>query len=232
MAIAFDAVSKPASPGYVIGLSSISWSHTCTGSNGLLVVLVNVDDAGGTQDRNPAVTYNSVSMTRANLGGANDRFVDAGGRKLYYFYLLNPSTGSNTIAVTCDTAPSILVATAASYTGVNQSGQPDAGPATANSSGVSISTNVTTVADNSWFIAGLLDNFGTVSDLTMTSGTKRDTAVDNGLAMGDNPKTPAGVDTISFNATSGYNLSIWGYSFSPDTGGGSPAINYNFFPFF
>jgi hypothetical protein len=127
MAIAFDAHTASA---------ATTWSHTCTGSN--LVLYVGLFDSAGVT----AVTYALAPMTKAASVG-----VGGGASTIDVWYLLGPATGTNSVVVAGGSPSSNH---SASYTGVSQSGFPDASN-TANPSGsASVGTSLTTVAANTW----------------------------------------------------------------------------------
>src|SRR6478752_2205791 len=84
--------------------STISWSHTCTGSNRYLVVFFNINGRIPT-----TVTYNGVAMTQlATVATRNS-----------CFGLINPATGSNTIAASWGSSVAASCISV-SLTGVNQ----------------------------------------------------------------------------------------------------------------
>lgn len=149
MSIAFDASSSTNGN----NVASISWTHTCTGSNRILIV--GVAGSNGAS----AVTYNSVSMTQAiNVG------YGAGGENSSLWYLVNPATGANTIVVTTVIHTNIAGG-AASFTGVNQI-SPINATQSASGSGTSATLNITPTVDSSWVI----DNLGLATNLTPTAG--------------------------------------------------------------
>lgn len=122
MALAFDATSNS---GNKSSVSSYSWSHTCTGSNLILVVGITAENASDTgQMLVDGVTYNGVAMTKAN---DQDTTVTPGGSSNYssIWYLKNPATGANSIAVTHHGTVVASVGMAVSYTGADQTTQPD-----------------------------------------------------------------------------------------------------------
>lgn len=136
MAIAFDA----ASGNFVNPGTSLTVSHTCTGSD--LALVVAVTDISGASVVS-GVTYNSVAMTKVDEIGANRAFT--------LWYLTAPDTGAHDIVVTAGSSTYIGLA-AASYTGVLQTGQPEV---EFESSGASpLALGLTTLTDNSWVIAG------------------------------------------------------------------------------
>lgn len=143
MAIAFVASADGGNNGG--STNSLTFSYTCgSGSNRLLIVVITGDYAA--HDDITGVTYNSVAMTLAVKKIASGSTT----RNVYIYYLLNPASGSHSVAIS-STANHYLLAGAADYTGVLQSGQPDA---TATNDSVSnattLTTSITTVADNAW----------------------------------------------------------------------------------
>jgi len=95
---AFDA-SSSSSSGFS---SSLTFSHTCTGSDRALFVAV------CTQFAVSGVTYDDVPLTAVESGDARQRL----------YALLAPSTGTHNIVVSNDLGE--VSAVAASYTGVDQ----------------------------------------------------------------------------------------------------------------
>jgi hypothetical protein len=214
-AIAFDAATN----GGNSTTGTLSWTHTTTGSNRLLVVgfkgdsTLSLDDISG-------VTYNGVAMTAIYTGqtAGSDRFY-------YLYYLLNPASGANTVQITAFNAH-YLFGASASYTGVQQSGQPDAMNSNSGTATGSLTTSVTTVADNSWVVM-----FGVVSndDGTLAAGTgatERVATDFNAGALFDSnaSKTPAGSYSMTWTTPgSSYNKGSLLVSFSPAGGGGATA---------
>jgi len=144
MAIAFDTSLD--------GTTNASFSYTCTGSNGLLIAWVR---GGVGEADNKSATYNSVAMTKLGYG------VQPTDRSITVFYLLGPATGAHTLAFSGGT---INRTGAASYTGVRQSAQPEAGPTnTTASSGSSFTESVTVATSNSWLIGMMSCVNGTAS---------------------------------------------------------------------
>ena len=181
MAIALDATSTGS-------------THTCTGSNLILFVAVTEQGNPGT----PTATYNGVSMTSLGTQSySNGSFT--------LFYLLNPATGSHTVSVSSGADSKTNVNT--SYTGVKQTGQPDASSSgTNNSATTSLTGSVNTVADNCWVILGVGvqgDGVHNTSLAASTGATSRvlSNSVTLGAGIFDNnaSKTPAG--SVSDSAT-------------------------------
>lgn len=214
MAIAFDAITNTAYK----NSTANTQTHTATGSDGLAVVAV----YAGTSDNVTSVTYNGVSCTLIDkllMTGA------AAGQYIYLYYLTNPATGSQTIQVNSSSNLNGYFSIA-TYTGVNASGQPDASNKGGNSSATSITTSVTTTADNCWLIGFAY------TGATMTAGagtTRRGGSVAGIIEVIDSNSatTPAGSDSLILTHTSNFNGMIIA-SFAPAGGGGGGVIKPQF----
>lgn len=202
-AIAFDATSEGNTTG-----TSYTLAHTTSGTNRLLLVHLLTNN---TTDIITGITYAGVSMSRISAVQT-----DVGGNLFGYVYgLVNPASGTNNIVVSAS-ASSLIGLQDVSYTGVAQTGLPDA---TQNSGGVDITNSwtapVTTVADNAWhFVAIRTGTISTVSgggiNRLNTNFGGVQTTFDSNAAI-----TPAGVHNItgtSANATQNYYISV---SFAP-----------------
>jgi hypothetical protein len=137
MALAYDSAS---------GLQSNSGtvhtlSHTCSGSNRLLVVYVMISNARSIV----SITYGGVDMTLKT-----SKIV---GQSVYVYYLAAPATGANNVVVTIDSS-SYCYPTAVSYTGVDQS-TPTGNAGTSN--GTTPSITLTTTVANAWLVMGVRD---------------------------------------------------------------------------
>lgn len=193
MAIAFDAASNGGA--FASHLNTLSWNHTCTGSNLLLVVGVCLTDSGS----DPTATYNGVSMTKiASQTGSGS------GDRVILFYLINPATGTHSVTIT-ETGTLVSSGGGISLTGVKQSAQPDASGTTGGNPAPSLA--VTSVADNSWYVdiagiglAGSAVNFNTpVPGLQKVNVNNTVATFGWALAMQVyGPKTPAGSTTLSW----------------------------------
>jgi len=195
MAIAYD--EKVERQGVTPG-TSLSFSHTCGGSNRLLLVGVTIHNATA---KTVAVTYGGVSMTKIGQACTDD------GEYSYLFYLLDPASGANTVAVSWGGGSEYVYCASVSYTGVKQTGQPDA-----NTTGVQNTTNfslsVTTIADNCWTMA-LMTCWD--KDIVAGAGTTLRAVNDNNAtrtysAIFDSnaAKTPAGTSTLTASLAGGH----------------------------
>lgn len=204
MAIAFDT----ASGGHTATTTSLTWSHTCTGVNRILFVGWRT---GGTVT---SVTYNSVAMTVITQ--------DLGVAKVGLAYLINPASGSNTVAINQNNA--FIAGISSSYNGVKQTSQPDSSN-TRNVSGTN-SGNISTtiVAANCWTIA-----VAKASSSAITGGvnaTVRATGDNNEHAILDsNGPLQPGSNTMNFTSAANAEWNEIIASFAPfvEPQGGSTA---------
>lgn len=95
MAVAFGHASSGKNPANV---TSVSWSHDCTGDDMLIVQLAFRD----TDVTGISVTYNSVGMTETGTPSNSANIFT------HVFKLASPSSGSNTIAASWSTATEVL----------------------------------------------------------------------------------------------------------------------------
>lgn len=138
--IAVDATYN----GWVASASSLTYAHTVTGANAVLVVGSWMFNSSATFS---SCTYNGVSMT--NLV---NRTTDGTGGDIRILGLANPATGSNNVVITCSSSKQIF-GNSVSYTGVDQTTPfPDTGTS-GSSSGTSFSISITTTVDQSWVFA-------------------------------------------------------------------------------
>lgn len=129
----------------------VSWSHTCSGTDRLLVV--------GTTHANGAssltgITYNGVAMTMIAQQAGLANLINSA-----LFYMINPPSGTHTITISGGGGSPTIWGAAASFTNADQTTQPDSfAQGQAQSGNPSLSTTV--VANNSMLVAiyNLLDN--------------------------------------------------------------------------
>ncbi len=146
MAIAFDAAGNG---GQTSGSpASISFSHTCTGSNRALVVAAKMDGATPSLYSAPTVTYAGVSMTQVtNYAG------DSVTGRVTTFVLANPASGANNVVITQGaTKGTFLSGVSASYTGVGQVTPTDTNNNSVNAATGTLTATASTVANNDWGI--------------------------------------------------------------------------------
>lgn len=200
MAIAFDASSSTATSN--LGLSSTSFNHTCTGSN--LCLLVSVFNFG-LGDVTTGVTYGGVAMTQLAKVAT-----DATGYQ-YIYGLLAPPTGANAIVATAST-PVNWYLSAASYTGVSQTGLPDASTGVSTSGTTSFSVSVTTVANNCWLVLGLRNSDGTGRTAGANTLVRVTCAASSDMGILDsNGARSIGSNALAYttsNSTNGYHTMV------------------------
>jgi len=142
--VAYDAGSQIAqtsgSP------ATLTWSHTVTGSNTLLLVMVKLDACSGCS--NPTATYNGVAMT---LKQAYQGTTGTG--KIYVFSLPGAATGAHNIVVTQGAVKATFAkGEGISYTGVDQTNPIGANIGTANANTGTLTTTATSDANNQWSV--------------------------------------------------------------------------------
>ena len=229
MSVAFDAVG-PSSSGFTFSNTTSdpspithSWSHSCSGSNRLLLVGVVIGvPAGGAGDGAVTaltVTYNGVSMTsqgRVHSNASTTGFVEL-------FSLINPATGSNTVLVTMTftTGESFSFECGSiSFTGVDQS-TPLGTPVTATGSSSSASVNVSSATGN--MVADLV---GCGSSISSSGQTNRWLAnfLTTSSAGNGAQSTAAGAGTVTMSySVSADDWAIMGVSINA----GSSGTTYN-----
>lgn len=127
------------------GASGYTVAYTVgSGQNRLLVVVFEGDTA---TDDITSVTYAGAGMTLACKIPTN--------RWLYFYFLLNPASGAHNVVISSSSSK-FIIACAADYENVQQSGQPDA--TATNSKGATLpntlASTITTIAQNAWAIMG------------------------------------------------------------------------------
>lgn len=209
--IAYDAKSN----GSATTTSPLTWNHTCTGSDLVLICGFSVDAGSGTETVT-AVTYNSVSMTQ--IGSALNNSTSNSNISLWY--LLNPATGSNQISATLSSIFSVN-GVAISLTGVSAYDT----TATNASSSSPISTSIIPSTNGAW-IVDLINNrstgAGTLTPTTpqivrVTTTNTANNVFDMCTTAGS--QTPQGNSkTFSYTATgTGFDLAHRMATFSPVT---------------
>ncbi len=138
MALAFDAASGANGS----SVSSLTFSHTITGSDPVLSVLTGINNNIAVT----GITYNGVALTQvsgAAQSGVNT-YTDA-------WLIIGPATGANNVVVTWASAGSRTCAIGISLSGGHQTTQPDIGGG-ATATGTSVSTTLSLTADQCWGI--------------------------------------------------------------------------------
>lgn len=204
MAIAFDASTNPT----YVNAATHTFSHTCTGSDGILWVLC--WRRSGTAVS--GVTYNGVSMT--SLGTEILAGTGSGNQYLTMWYLGAPATGANNVVVTSSSGATEHIDGAVSYTGASATGIPDATNSLTATTQANTTATVTSSADNCWAL--MFMRVDAATSVTAGASTTRRAYTVNFTASFDTntAKTPAG--TITVNTThSSASVGWWMASFKP-----------------
>jgi hypothetical protein len=198
--IAHDADSYSGEGGALV--TSLTWNHTCTGSNRLLVIGVLLD-GGGTPGITASATYNGVAMT-VGPDGQVMLATDAS-RFIILFYLVNPDAGTHQVAITFSANVRYPKGGGVSLTGVSQSSPLDAHASAHGTTETTQSLSITTVADNAWIV----DALGTTNPNQLYTVISPQVAAWNSPKYATNtsangsyrgPVTPAGATTDGYTA--------------------------------
>ena len=192
MAIAFDAAAGGAQG----SVTSLTFALTVSGSERVILVGAVIDSG----DDITGITYAGASLTQI----AKVQFPNKSAF-CYLYYRIAPSTGANNVVISASGVTTIW-GQAASYTGADQSSQPDAS-ATNTTTTTSITGTVTTIANNCWAIMfGQCDNDSLTAQAgtTIRSSSGSNTAISDGNAA----VTPPGATTLGYNCASGNNAVV------------------------
>lgn len=190
--------------------SSLTWIHTVSGSDRILIVGVSIN--GNTTVS--TITYRGQNLTR--LATVNQGIQ----ARASLWYLLNPPTGSGSIIVTMSASAS-FVAGATSYTGVNQS-NPLGTPATNNNTGTTATLNITSATNE--LVVDVIARRGDLTTNPIIAGSGQTqywntrTANNNantGVTGGGSSKAGTGSVTMAWTWPSSRDWAIAGISLKP-----------------
>lgn len=164
MAIAFDNKTGGSSN----NASSTSFSHTTTGSNRLLIVIASYLKVPANLSIS-VPTYNGVSMTQIQ----GEVLSNGGNVEYAMFYLLNPASGANTLAISISGSADICAGYAFSYTGVLQAASlDDSSTGTGATAPSNMTGTVTTTVVNDWgFLLGAGATVAASTNSTLVQAT-------------------------------------------------------------
>jgi hypothetical protein len=216
MAIAFDAATDGGHNG---GGGTLTFNHTCTGSDRFLVVSFTGDVGGGSDDIS-AVTFNGDALTFIG------KRIDATIARMGYCYgMVAPDAG--TFSVSISTSGShFLTGGATSYTGVLQTGQPEVtqtffSDADADSS---VTNAITPATADSWVILSTHGyDFSNNPPTAGAGATRRTYDPSFGLwgLMDSNGPQPASSYSMTWTyAATGGDMGSIMFSLAPAGGGG------------
>ena len=198
--------------------NSLTFAHTVSGSNTLLVVGASLVDVAIGAKVVSGVTYNSVALTKVRADEYEGVDVTLNGE---VWYLIAPADGSNNIVFSFTNGTDSFVGGGLTITGAKQSDQPDANVGTSAGGSTTITDDITTVADNSIIfdhVSHTEDENGLIAGAGQTKQWDVDvnTYNDRGTASVETATT-AGVYTMSWsglvNGNQGQTLSV--VSFAP-----------------
>lgn len=182
---------------YAGSVSVVTNSHTCTGSNRLLVVdVASEDSASGITVS--GITYAGVALTRAH---SNLNSLD----RDETWYLINPASGANNIITTMAASSGDLFIFSTSYTNAKQSGQPDATNAVFVASTTAFTNSITSVAANCIVHDVVLKNTG--AGLISSAGAGQVYRLQNDISG----SCDSGVSDKTATTAGSYNMS-WTYN--------------------
>lgn len=204
MAIAFDAVSTGMN---ATNPTSLTWSHTCSGSDRVLIVGTSTesDSSGHTAQTVSGITYAGVALNHIRSDYITDN-----GTELWY--LIAPATGANNIVVTMTAVVDGLFGAGLSFTGVDQTNPIDNNAGTT-TTGTSISQALTTNVANA-MIVNIMQHYNSSAVLTpdadQTQRFNTPTTGDNDQAGGTRLVTTATSYTTSWTTdiNDGMTLSV------------------------
>ncbi|MGI9298591.1 MAG: hypothetical protein ACR2QC_11950 [Gammaproteobacteria bacterium] len=200
--IAFDAASSDFDGSAV---TSLTYSHTTTGTDRALIVGVGGYISGATFPDVPTVTYDAVSMTQeATLTWDADGFAT----RLTLFCLANPSTGASDVVVS-STSSNSLFSVAMSYTGANQTDPCGASGTNSVDAGTSTSIDVTTSLGD-WAVDVIHYFHDGTTTLTPGAGQTERIHLNNGGSddsqKGSDEVGAAGTTTMSWTASAAIDI--------------------------
>jgi hypothetical protein len=203
MAVTFDAVGPSSAGATAASVTSVSWSHTCSGTNRYVVVGAAVGQPSDT-GLTTSATYNAVSMTSLGIvhsGASTSGYVQLWG-------LINPPTGASTVVVTASVSVSAFSAGSISFNGVDQS-TPVGTAVTATANATSVAVSVTGTTTGNMIVDAACYGSGVgISTSTQTNRWKRATNGLTGAGTGGGSTASAGGSvSMSYSASS---ADFWG----------------------
>lgn len=206
MAVAIDAITTDKTTSTA---GSVTFAHTCTGSDLVLYIACAFDDSNTHTFTD--VTYNGVSATAiasTELGT---------GRSIYLFRLIAPATGANNVVIDWVGNFNTVSYLACSVTGADQA-TPDTGTGSDEGNGTSISIpSITSTANDFVLGFGYLNNEG-IGDVTEGAGQTLEGNDDstNGVIWCSSKAGAASNQSLSWTVTS-QSFGALGVSISPSS---------------
>jgi len=190
--IAYDNASDSTGSG-----STLTFSHTVSGTNRILLVGVAVFDSNEALRPVTSVTYNGVALTKID-----DEDTGAGSsERAELWYLVAPATGANNVVITTTGSVTQIVGGAVSLTGVNQSSPVDAFASGNGSSGTATLDLATTSPDT--FIVDVLASEPNITTVARPQNIRVEREPQTTQTLG---MSTSGTHANSSTITHGYNL--------------------------
>lgn len=207
--------------GVVTGTNPYTASYTVTGSNTFLYVAIL--NSGTPSATVTSITYNGVAMVPIDVDNSNVVQTET----VYTFGLMGASTGSNTLSVTMNTtiAGGAMSYFAQSYTGVSQTGQPEAHAHNSSAGTTSLTESVTVLTNNAWLtgFARTLHTFSAGTNTFVLGSADNDNGIDSNSAQS------TGSQSMTINQSPSAGAFMFVVSIAPV--GAGPSTKGNFLSF-
>lgn len=191
MAVTFDAQSAVKTD----AITSITLSHTCTGSNRLLLVGTHAYFSSSQTATCTGVTYSGTAMTLVARRRQNGVVSDSVVTELWY--LIAPATGANNIVATWSTTTTQSAVNGVSFAGADQTTGINGSQVNSSSTGSTLAVTITSASGDMTCTA-----LGTWWDDGATSSqTIRGTAFGVGDQYGGGGDTAAGAASVTHTWT-------------------------------
>lgn len=196
------------SSGSFITSSPFAWSHTCTGSDLILVVCAWVNSS----DTVSGITYNGVSLTEQAAQTTSN------GLTASIWTLANPATGSNNVEITVSGSGWSCWAEAISYTDGNTSNPvTDTGEYLFSTSPYDCDLTVTN--DDSYLVGFCAANRNTIA--VSGDGTEiNDSPNNSAIVFDSNGVVSSGTKTATLSQSNPASTAVVLIALNPNTGGG------------
>ncbi|MFQ5510043.1 MAG: hypothetical protein ACE5FN_12030, partial [Leptospirillia bacterium] len=210
MAIAFDAATGIADK----EANSLTWAHTCAGTDRILLVFAGANDAGGPGTPVSSVTYGGAALSL--LWAVEDA---GNGARTEVWYQVNPAAGTTDVVVTWAGNPKFLAAGSQSFTGVDQTTPIDAHGGTAGTASP-ITANLLPVTDGAMVADGA--HFWKAGAVTPEAGQTLafDVFQSDGREAGSYKLVPTAGQTSTSWTHDGGSAAVWAVALRPATATG------------
>lgn len=205
MAIALDLASTISAQA---ATTSLTFAHTCTGSDRILFVYA------GNIVASPnitGVTYNGVAMTEVGHAATQSN------EFTYLWVLVAPATGANNVVITAN-ASSKIAGGAISYTGAKQSAQPDSFNTGVGVAATTLTVSTTVVASGCWLVGAGSTGNGTIAagtGMTQRANRAGDGTFDAAITGDSNGTVATGSQSLQITNGGADSIGLVVASFAP-----------------